>query len=48
MPLMPTQANNDSKGTPLPWGQVPWEQLYGPNGWCNSDTPVIRCVGNPV
>jgi hypothetical protein len=28
--------------TALHWGapQVPWQQVYGPEGWCNSDKPV--------
>lgn len=36
------QANDDGKGHELPWGQVSWSKLYGPNGWCNSDAPEIR------
>ncbi|GLI60030.1 hypothetical protein VaNZ11_002095 [Volvox africanus] len=37
------QVSDDGKGNKLEWGQVPWEQIYGPDGWCNSDTPVITC-----
>ncbi|GFR49029.1 hypothetical protein Agub_g11051, partial [Astrephomene gubernaculifera] len=37
------QVSDDGKGNKLEWGQVPWQQIYGPDGWCNSDKPVINC-----
>lgn len=36
------QVSDDGKGHKLEWGQVPFEQIYGPDGWCNSDQPVIK------
>ncbi|KAG2486464.1 hypothetical protein HYH03_014911 [Edaphochlamys debaryana] len=37
------QLSDDGKGHKLPWGQVPYDHIYGPEGWCNSDNPVVRC-----
>ncbi|GFH23370.1 EGF-like domain-containing protein, partial [Haematococcus lacustris] len=37
------QPSDDGKGNALPWGQVPWDDLYGPEGWCMADDPKFTC-----
>ncbi|KAG1671014.1 hypothetical protein FOA52_014258 [Chlamydomonas sp. UWO 241] len=37
------QPNDDGKGHALPWGQVPWADLYGPDGWCEAEDPKFKC-----
>ncbi|KAJ9511447.1 hypothetical protein QJQ45_029894, partial [Haematococcus lacustris] len=37
------QPSDDGKGNALPWGQVPWDDLYGPEGWCMADNPKFTC-----
>ncbi|KAL6758481.1 exostosin-like glycosyltransferase [Haematococcus lacustris] len=37
------QPSDDGKGNALPWGQVPWDDLYGPEGWCMANDPKFTC-----
>ncbi|KXZ54467.1 hypothetical protein GPECTOR_4g532 [Gonium pectorale] len=43
-PGTPAPVSDDGNGTKLEWGQVPWKHIYGPDGWCNSDKPVVKCA----
>ena len=27
----------------MSWGAVRYEDLYGPNGWCNGEVPSFHC-----
>lgn len=36
------QPSDNGKGHKLEWGQVPWEDLYGPHGWCEADEPKLQ------
>ena len=33
----------DSKGRLINWGYVPWEKLFGPQGYCVAENPVVDC-----
>jgi hypothetical protein len=41
-PLINCQPKTNATGHKLPWGQLPWESLYGPSGWCESDRPEMQ------
>jgi hypothetical protein len=41
-PLISCYPLSDSSGNPIPhwgWGSVPYEDILGPQGWCNADKP---------
>ena len=27
----------------IKWGQIPYQDMFGPEGWCNSDMSRFRC-----
>jgi hypothetical protein len=33
------KPKTDSKGNKLTWGNVEYDKLYGPQGWCAAETP---------
>jgi hypothetical protein len=36
------QPNTDVNGDKLPWGNFPWDSLYGKNGWCDAEVPSMQ------
>ncbi len=36
---MKLQVKSDHDGKPTDWGNVPYDKVYGPNGWCMVDQP---------
>ncbi|KAG2488200.1 hypothetical protein HYH03_013194 [Edaphochlamys debaryana] len=42
-PMYWCQPATDKEGKKVKWGAVPYENLYGPNGWCNAEVPVFMC-----
>ena len=44
------RPRTDENGNKVTWSGdgIPNEMLYGPNGWCESDEPAIRCAHHGV
>ncbi|GFR49991.1 hypothetical protein Agub_g12137 [Astrephomene gubernaculifera] len=42
-PMYWCQPSTDKDGTPVKWGAVKYEDLFGPGGWCNADVPKFLC-----
>ncbi|KXZ50759.1 hypothetical protein GPECTOR_15g444 [Gonium pectorale] len=42
-PLYWCQPSTDEHGTKVMWGAVKYEDLFGPQGWCNADIPSFHC-----
>ncbi|GBF92598.1 hypothetical protein Rsub_05212 [Raphidocelis subcapitata] len=40
------RVRTDAAGVPLSWvgaSGMPYETIYGPQGWCVADRPIVRC-----
>ncbi|KAG2424765.1 hypothetical protein HXX76_014189 [Chlamydomonas incerta] len=42
-PMYWCQPSTDKEGAKVSWGAVRYEDLYGPNGWCNGEVPSFHC-----
>ncbi len=44
------RPRTDENGEKVTWSGdgIPNDQLYGPNGWCESDEPAVRCAPHGV
>ncbi|KAG1663565.1 hypothetical protein FOA52_013185 [Chlamydomonas sp. UWO 241] len=42
-PLYNCNPNADKDGNPVEWGVVPYADLFGPDGWCESEQPKFTC-----
>jgi hypothetical protein len=36
---LPIPAPQDSQGRKVPWGNMPYEWLFGEKGWCEAERP---------
>ena len=42
--LLPSAcAVQDENNVTIKWGQIPYQDMFGPDGWCNSDMSTFRC-----
>ena len=37
------QPNTTKEGQGTAWGMYPWEELFGPEGWCQAENPQRKC-----
>lgn len=43
------RVRTDAEGNAVPWaaaslgGGMPFDMIYGPQGWCQADEPIVRC-----
>ncbi|KAG2432503.1 hypothetical protein HXX76_008848 [Chlamydomonas incerta] len=42
-PLFMCNPNTDADGKKLWWGGTPYNDIFGPEGWCNADKPAFKC-----
>lgn len=33
----------DKDGNKVEWGGTPYADIFGPDGWCNSEKPTFSC-----
>ncbi|KAG2432501.1 hypothetical protein HXX76_008846 [Chlamydomonas incerta] len=42
-PLFMCTPGTDKDGKKVEWGGTPYEDIFGPEGWCNADKPKFTC-----
>ncbi|KAG2488211.1 hypothetical protein HYH03_013205 [Edaphochlamys debaryana] len=42
-PLSMCSPSADKDGKKVEWGVTPYEDIFGPGGWCNADQPKFTC-----
>ncbi|GIL69673.1 hypothetical protein Vretifemale_506 [Volvox reticuliferus] len=42
-PLFMCTPGTDEAGRKVEWGGTPYQDIFGPEGWCNAEKPAFKC-----